>query len=185
VGTIRSVPEGVMMFRGLGLVVLIYGVSATPTAQRAQQPAPAHITIPALANASKPSDLDYQAGECDIDEGGGTMECAFQQVFLTISLLDKKTCLITTNRYARTFHKEAAARWVSREQPQGPCGVVELTTLENEGGTRWTMEMRKIVNSREASPGCGRVDQTPETLTWRNLRRSLPCTSVQPGAMSR
>ena len=94
--------------------------------------AQSHIVIPSLADASAPSALNFEGGECDVLSAGETMECQFQQVFLTIAPLDAQTCLITTNRYERTFHMEDGVRWVSREGPSGECGVVDVITLQQE-----------------------------------------------------
>ena len=142
--------------------------------------ASSHVVIPFLANASRPGDLDYQAGECDVDAKGTTMACEFQQVFLTVSGVDTQTCLVTTNRYARDFTKQSPTRWMSREGPEGACGIEDIATLDDNGGVRWTMEVRKVATRKDAA--C-RDEQ--ETLSWRDLRRPLPCTFVQPGAMSR
>ena len=144
-----------------------------------------HIVIPFLANATKPADLDFEGGECDIDRAGTTMACQFQQVLLTTSDLAPRTCLITTNRYQRTFQKQANAQWVSKEGPSGICGVVDIATLQDDGGVRWTMETHKVVTSRGASSQCRTLDEERETLSWQNIRRALPCTFVQPGGLSR
>jgi hypothetical protein len=61
-----------------------------------------HIVIPLLANATKPGDLDFQGGECELDAARTTMECVFQQAFLTTSSVAPDTCVITTSRYQRT-----------------------------------------------------------------------------------
>jgi hypothetical protein len=160
-------------------VVAISGLSfLVPVMVVAQ---PASVTIPSLANASRPNDLDFTAGECDLDASGKTMDCVFQQVFLTLSPLDKSTCLVTTNRYARTFERESPTRWTSREGPTGPCGVVDIATLDDGGATRWTMELR-TTNAGDAR--CG-APEPPVVLSWQNVIRPLPCTRIQPGAMSR
>lgn len=144
-----------------------------------------HVFIPFLANATKPSALDFEGGECDIDSTGNRMECHFQQVLLTTSDLAPDTCLITTNGYDRTFERESAGRWISKEKPDGACGVVDVTTLLDEGGVRWTLDARKIVTNRDASPACKALDEPAEILSWQNLRRPLPCRFVQPGGITR
>jgi hypothetical protein len=169
---------------------LIAGIAAngitSPSLQGQQSIDPQrHVVIASLANASKPSDLDYQAGECDMDPLGKSMGCVFQQVFLNVARFDAETCLITTNRYELTFQKQVDGRWVSNEGPAGDCGVMDVTTLENTGGARWTMDTRKSVSRKDASPSCREIDETPEILSWQNVRRNLPCKFVQPGAMSR
>ncbi len=165
-----------------GFIVTLASFSClVPVTVMAQAQA-AGITIPSLANASRPDDLDFTAGECELAPGGKTMECVFQQVFLTLSPLDTSTCLVTTSRYARTFERESPTRWTSREGPEGPCGIVDIATLDDGGATRWTMELRTLVTGTNAQ--CGKPE-APVVLSWQNVARSLPCTRVQPGAMSR
>jgi hypothetical protein len=165
---------------------LVLGVCSPPVfGQQADRPQSSHITIPFLANATRPADLDFEGGECDIDQSGNTMECQFQQVFLTTSDLAPDTCLVTTNRYERTFTKQSSRLWVSNEGPEGACGVVDVATLQDDGGVRWTMDTRKIVTKADASLLCRGLDEQPETLSWQNIRRALPCKFVQPGGISR
>jgi len=144
-----------------------------------------HLLIPALANATHPSDLDFQAAECDIAANGQTLECQFQQVFLTAASFDADTCLITTNRYALTLQKQTDLAWATTHGPNGECGVTVVTTLKNDGGAMWAMEIRTTVTKQNSAPACRSLENATETLSWRNTRRSLPCKFVQPGAMSR
>jgi hypothetical protein len=149
----------------------------------AVQPSPSHIVIPFLANATTPADLDFEGGECELDAAGGTMECTFQQVFLTTSAMAPDTCLITTNRYQRTFRRDTSARWVSTEGPEGVCGVLDIVTLQDGGGVRWTMETRRVVTKTD--PSSCPADAQVTTFSWQNVRRPLPCRFVQPGGLSR
>ena len=159
------------------LVILFVLVAADAAAQST------HVTIPFLANASKPDDLDFQGAECDLDPAATTMTCRFQQVFLTTSDVLPDTCLVTTNRYDRVFRKETAARWVSDEGPEGVCAVRDVATLQDEGTVRWTMTIRKVATKKDAAPQCAAIDGTAEILSWQNLRRALPCRFVQPGGI--
>ena len=119
------------------------------------------------------------------------MECVFEQAFLTTTSVAPDTCLITTNRYQRTFKQEdtgtrvasTSSRWISTEGPAGNCGVLDVATLQYDGGIKWTMEMRKVVTKKDAS--CRAIEGESETMSWQNLRRPLPCRFVQPGALSR
>jgi hypothetical protein len=166
--------------------ILVVGGICSPQVHARQAgagPQSSHIVIPFLANATRPADLDFEGGECDVDRAGNTMECRFQQVLLTTSSVAPQTCLITTNRYERTFQKQSPTRWVSTEGPTGACGLVDVHTLEDNGGVRWTMETRKTATSQD--PQCRRgLDGQAETLSWQNIRRALPCTFVQPGGLS-
>jgi hypothetical protein len=171
---------------------LLTGSAPRPLAQPGT--APSHVVIPILANATKPEDLDFQGGECELNANRTSMECVFQQVFLTTTAAAPDTCLITTNRYQRTFQRDTAAdagrrtaststRWVSNEGSSDECGVLDVATLQYDGGIKWTLEMRKVVTKKDAS--CRALAEAPETLSWQNARRPLPCKFVQPGGLSR
>ena len=167
------------------LVMLAFSIwRQTSLAQVAPPAAPSHVVIPFLANATKPTDLDFEGGECELDTSGNRMACTFQQVFLTTSAVAPDTCLITTNRYERAFRRDTASRWVSTEGPEGVCGLLDVATLQDEGGVRWTMETHKVVTKKDAS-SCQAYDTQSETLSWQDLRRPLPCKFVQPGGLSR
>ena len=162
--------------------------AAGPIAQ-AREPASSHVVIPLLANATKPNDLDFQGGECELNARRTTMECVFQQAFLTTSSVAPDTCLITTNRYQRTFKRAdgragaatTSTRWVSTEGPAGDCGMLDVATLQYDGGIRWTMETKKVATKKSSS--CRALEAESETLSWQNLRRPLPCRFVQPGGL--
>ena len=155
----------------------------SPTAQIAG-PTQNHVTIPFLANASKPSDLEFEGAECEIGAGGSRMTCAFQQLFLTTSPVAPDTCLVTTNRYEREFRRDSPVRWINREGPEGVCGLIDVVTLTNDGGAKWTMELKKEVTRKDGSATCLAMKPETEIFSWQNIRRSLPCRNVQPGALN-
>jgi hypothetical protein len=182
-----------MIARPIGAGLLVLG-TVTSAPVNGQPIGASHLTIPFLASTTRLADLSYEGGECDIDRPGNMMACEFQQVFFTTSNFAPQTCLVTTNRYARTFTKqgplnekapEGNTRWISNGAPEGPCGVSEITTLLDGGTVRWTMETRKVVTRKDANPACRDVDERPETLSWENLRRPLPCAFIQPGGITR
>jgi hypothetical protein len=45
------------------------------------------------------------------------------------------------------------------------------------------METKKAATKKDAA--CRALEGEPETLSWQNLRRPLPCRFVQPGGLSR
>ncbi len=164
-------------------LIVVCALSAPLAGQQAPASPASHVTIPFLANATRPADLDFEGGECDVDAAGTTLDCQFQQVLLTTTPLAAQTCMVTTNRYERAFKKDAPGRWISTEGPDGICGVLDVHTLRDEGGVRWTLEMRKQVMRKDAAPECRQIDEQPEILSWQNVRRPLPCTFVQPGGL--
>ncbi len=151
----------------------------------AQTPStPGHVTIPFLANASKPAALEFEGAECDVEAGGSRMTCAFQQLFLTMSPVAPDTCLVTTNRYDRVFLRDSPNRWTNREGPEGTCGLLDVVTLTNEGGLKWTMELKQEVLRKGGSAACLTMKPEAEVFSWQNIRRPLPCANVQPGALT-
>ena len=173
--------------RRLVVVAVMLAPAFSPVAVGAQapnNPPPSHVVIPFLASATKPDDLGFEGGECEVATAGDRMDCQFQQVFLTTSDQAPGTCLVTTNRYQLTFLRQADGRWVSTEGPSGECGILDVVTLEDGGGVRWTMNIRRTVSNQDAS-ACRTIAESSETLSWQHLRRSLPCRFVQPGGLSR
>jgi hypothetical protein len=170
------------------LLTTVAVVGIVGPAARAQAPtqpsSQAHVVIPFLANETKPSDLDFEGAECDVDATGSRMACTFQQVFLTTSPVVPDTCFVTTNRYERVFRRDSATHWTSIEGPAGACGILDIATLEDGGGVRWTMELRKQTTKKEAGGSCQPVDAMPDTFGWRHIRRPLPCRFVQPGGLT-
>jgi hypothetical protein len=167
--------------------ILAFGVWHQPPFAQSPAPSPRRVIIPFLANATRPEDLEFEGAECDRDAAGNRMECTFQQVFLTTSAIVPDTCLVTTNRYTRTFDLSIATpphRWVSRQGPDGACGIVDTLTLHDGGDSKWTMEMRKVATKRDAGAACGTTETGPEILSWQNVRRPLPCKFVQPGGLA-
>lgn len=156
--------------------------SATIAAQ-SRDPAAARIVIASLANDSQAGDLDFQGGECRVAGSGRHMDCEFQQVFLTRSPIDADTCLVTTNRFERQFDKQDETTWVSRVPAAGPCGVVDVATLVDEGrAIRWSLEFRTEKTDRRDG-ACRAPDPPAERFSWKAVRRPLPCRFIQPGAV--
>lgn len=161
------------------------------TAPRAQAPQPAapalplHFAIPYLANDTTPDALDFAAAECDAVNGGERLDCRFRQLFITRSPLDASACVVSSNGYDLSLRRDAPAHWSSAADPVGDCGVVEVTTLEDGGTTRWTMTIGHRATKHVERADCRAVATRVETYSWRNLRRTLPCTTIQPGAIER
>ncbi len=160
-------------------------------AQRPDRPGaanqPSALTIPYLANASKPSELDYAAAECDVAKDRLHMTCRFRQLFITPVSFDATTCAVTTNGFERIFTRASAiaSRWTSEDSPQGPCGIVDTHTLDDGGGTQWTLTIATRATKSGANNAC-QVDTIESVVyDWRTMKRALPCSNVQPGMIER
>lgn len=158
---------------------------------RAQAPQPAlpslppHFAIPYLANDTTPQALDFAAAECDAVNGGERLDCRFRQVFVTTASIEPSACVISSNGYDLSLRRDAPARWSSAAEPVGDCGLVEVTTLEDGGTTRWTMTIGHRATKNTERADCRAAAAQIETYSWRNVRRKLPCTTIQPGAIER
>ena len=149
--------------------------------------AESHLTIPYLAS-TKPGDIEFAAAECDIatagDHAGDEMMCRFRQVFITVTSIDATACAITSNGYEQRFRRDSPTRWVSAGAPDADCGLVETTTLDDGGGTRWTLTIATTATRRSERAEC-QVATVPLVYSWQNVKRALPCTSIQPGSIER
>jgi len=142
-----------------------------------------HVTIPYLSRRGDA--IEFAAAECDLTATGDAMTCRFRQVFVTLASLDATACVITTNGYEQTFRRQTATRWVSTEQPEGDCGLTEVTTLDDGGGTRWTMTVEKQATRHLERATCRAVAHDAAVYGWRDVKRRLPCLTIQPGAIER
>src|SRR5262245_50147475 len=146
--------------RVVGAAIMAFGVWSEPSGAQPPTPSPERVLIPFLASVTRPADLEFEGVECERAPNGTKMECAFQQVFLTTSAIVPDTCLITTNRYARTFDldRDTSNRWLSRGEPEGVCGIVEVVTLQDAGSGKWTMETRKVATAPDGGATCGTLE---------------------------
>lgn len=172
----------------IGIAVAVSGVLLHATAGQAQtrdelRPAERRVTIPYLARAG--TDIEFAAAECDIAADGAQMTCRFRQVFVTVASTDATACVITTNGYDQTFRRASSATWISSEGPDGPCGRLETTTLDDGGATQWTMTIESRATNGLERAECRASAPTRDVFSWRDVKRPLPCATIQPGAIER
>ena len=170
----------------IGFALLITTVASSPGRAQTHGVASAaetHLTIPYLAS-TKPGDIEFAAAECDVEKTGEQMTCRFRQVFVTVASIDTTACVITSNGYDQTFHRNAPTHWISVSEPVGDCGIVESTTLEDGGSTRWTMKVETKPTRGGDRAECRRAE-LPAVYSWTDIKRTLPCTTIQPGSIER
>ena len=176
--------KGRVMRHVVSCVCAGIALGALAPATSAQQ-RESHVTIPYLANVTTPEALDYAAAQCDIAADDRSMTCRVRQLFITQSSIDATHCAITTNGYEQRFTRESPVRWVSAAPADGTCGIVETTTLEDGGGTRWTMTIASRATKNLEQEACKAAAPPPEVYDWKTIRRRLPCQTIQPGAIER
>ena len=150
--------------------------------------APASFLISPMANATKAPVLNFEGGECRMEQTGRTMTCRFHQVLMALDDHDAQTCSITTNTYERTFEKQTETRWIGHTGPTGVCGVLETMTFQRDAGlgfSQWTMDTTRILTNKSAAPSCRTLSETSvDRLSWQNTRRPLPCQFVRAASLS-
>ena len=166
----------------------LLGASMTSSSAQAQKSGAAsaaetHLTIPYLAS-TKAGDIEFAAAECDVTQSGEQMTCRFRQVFVTVASIDTSACVITSNGYEQTFRRTAPTHWTSVSDPVGACGIVESTVLEDGGNTRWTMKIETKPTRGGDRAEC-RAAEAPAVYSWSDIKRTLPCTTIQPGSIER
>ena len=167
------------------LTVALHTTLSAQAPQPAATPLPPHFAIPYLANDTTPDALDFAAAECDAVNGGERLDCHFRQLFVTTASIDASACVISSNGYDLSLRRDAPARWSSAAEPVGDCGLVDVTTLEDGGTTRWTMTLGHRATKNVERADCRAAAAQTETYSWRNIRRTLPCTTIQPGVIER
>lgn len=90
----------------------------------------------------------------------------------------RRTCIVTANRWHEYFKKVSDGIWVTNGAPQGVCGVVQLNRFERErsaGITFWKYIARKAITNPEAEweQGSGVkckdvVDEDVYVYDWRS-----------------
>ena len=62
---------------------------------------------------------------------------------------------------------------------------MDTTTLDDAGGIRWTMTVTRVATRNAHQSSLQAVAVQPESYSWQKVKRTLPCTSIQPGAIER
>lgn len=107
---------------------------------------------------------------------------------------DRRTCSASSNSYKQSFRSvaESAGRsmWVAQGNPEGSCGIVQLSRFEVEDtqiGTNkfsnWKYIARKAITNPAgelfSGAKCSNLDETPYTYDWRAKEHQVSCDYVQ------
>jgi len=141
----------------------------------------------AKANPSVLDTFRALAGMCDHPT---------EENFLKITKADHdkslRTCQVSSNPYAQEFVWVSdfgnGGAWVVSSQPEGPCGVVQLSRFEKDrsdtSGLFWRYIARKAATNPSGTvlPGlsCSAVDQAEYVYDWKKTRSDhLQCEFVE------
>jgi len=98
---------------------------------------------------------------------------------------DKRTCLVSSNSFKQKFRQSDANAWIVISQPEGPCGVVQLSQFEPEKtkySTFWNYFSRKAVTNPNADAGlmqCRDLDEREYRYQWQKRDPDLNCEYVE------
>jgi hypothetical protein len=98
---------------------------------------------------------------------------------------DKRTCLISSNHFTQKFRHSDANTWTVISQPEGPCGIVQLSRFEadrQQGLTFWNYIARKAVTNPNADAGllsCKILDEREYKYQWQTRQPDLNCEYVE------
>ncbi|MEQ9487634.1 MAG: hypothetical protein RIM72_01435 [Alphaproteobacteria bacterium] len=101
--------------------------------------------------------------------------------------IESRTCKIWSNTYSHQFKKNAQGQWVSTEGPNGQCGVVYVSVLEqdSEYPLLWNYWTRKIVTNKDGGSElliqCKDLDEDVQTYSWKNDENFFGCDYIKFG----
>jgi len=106
----------------------------------------------------------------------------------------RRTCLVSVHAFQQSFKLVRGgsnqATWVTQGQPEGPCGVVQLSRFEPEEiaigkskYTNWKYIARKAISNPtgELVPGakCSGLDESTYTYDWRAKEHQQTCDYIE------
>jgi hypothetical protein len=101
---------------------------------------------------------------------------------------DAKTCKILTANFSQTFQRVTADSWVSKEGPDGLCGVVTISRLERVGAgstSFWVYTTNRVVTNKSSSTSpqiCKSLEEGEHFFDWKGGGdRFLGCDYIEMG----
>lgn len=108
-----------------------------------------------------------------------------------------RTCQVSSNTFKQTFryiqdNVSGVSTWVTKGEPEGPCGVVQLSRFEPEQSKGvpfvfWKYIARKAVTNPQGfiAPGasCKGLDESEYLYDWRSKEHQLSCDYIEFSAL--
>ena len=104
---------------------------------------------------------------------------------------DVRTCRVSSNPFTQEFVWVSdfgnGGAWVVSSQPDGPCGVVQLSRFEKDKSDTSSLFWRYVARKAATNPSgtvlpglsCSAVDQGEYVYDWRNTRSDhLQCEFI-------
>jgi len=101
---------------------------------------------------------------------------------------DTRTCRVLTSSFSQTFNRVTADSWVSKEGPDGLCGVVNISRLERVRASTtnfWVYTTSRVVTNKGASSSpqiCKSLDENEHFFDWKGGGdRFVGCDYIEMG----
>ncbi|MEJ1341046.1 MAG: hypothetical protein RPU34_17075 [Candidatus Sedimenticola sp. (ex Thyasira tokunagai)] len=97
------------------------------------------------------------------------------------------TCKVWPNTWEEVFrHKSTVGSqyWVSEAEPQGECGVINVSTLKKDGDYFWKYESKRVVTNREGGAlllSCKDIEERSIAYSWRSKEHNVDCKEIKFG----
>lgn len=116
-----------------------------------------------------------------------------KKIHIKLSTLAKKwktmTCKVWPNSWNETFfhHNTIDAQyWVTKSEPQGDCGMINISTLKKDGDYFWKYESKRIITNKEGSStllSCDKFEDRTVKYTWKTKEHDVNCKVIKFGAI--
>ena len=101
------------------------------------------------------------------------------------------TCAVNSHRFTQRFKRvDGAGPWVVMDQPNGPCGVINVSRFERPTGSTfpvWNYRAKKVVTNPggELMPrfSCSDLDEREFVYDWRSEEKFLNCNYIKFGPL--
>ena len=140
---------------------------------------------------SKGPRKEYAEKMLSISDGACTANSIsdVRKIAIKLSTLAKKwetmTCKVRSNSWSETFvhHNTADAQyWVTKSEPQGDCGVINVSTLKKDGAYFWNYESKRIVTNKEGKTAllsCNEFEDRTVKYTWNQKEHDVNCKVIK------
>jgi hypothetical protein len=83
---------------------------------------------------------------------------------------EARTCELSLYSWEQNFTKQSPTVWVHNPPPDGMCGVIDIATLEKDGGF-WNYRSHRVVTNKDAIKdnklfSCNNIDENEHLYKW-------------------
>lgn len=123
---------------------------------------------------------------CDLESSEQMREWMSRVVELSLSW-DRVTCKVWPNTWNQEFTLRGGSGtsyWLSDSEPSGECGIVNISTIKNDGEYFWKYESRRVVTNKEATDTlmpCDQFEERVASYRWEPVEHLVNCKEIKFG----